>query len=356
MAFIPRFKTRLDAKQDALRMIRSGKSTIQNRLYTRYPYLNIALGKGLAFSRIMLIAGPSGHGKSKLLNDFISDINNKELNGMFAVSKTNPEPVDILTIHFCLEMLPADEILRETSSETDISFSQLLGVEFDPEASSKSNKAEYKGVDDFTYQKLEQVYAVNDNPNYYYFEDSCTVRQLLLCVDNVLLDYRNRNGLDENYKDEDGVIKRFKAVVAVDHTLLLNGEKNQSDIQMMTDLAKVAIQFKKKGMMVILVGQFNGNIEDSKRMANPSNHYPLKSDIYAQAQIYNACDFVGTIFCPELLGIMAYTSRGYKTRDLINFSILKNRGASIGQLWFENQLYKGKMVSISQSQIPTKGS
>ena len=351
MKFIPKFKTRLDAKQDALEMIKQGKSIIQNRLYTRYDYLNIALGKGLAFRRIMLIAGPSGHGKSKILNDLLSDVNNKELNGMFMVGKTNPEPIDIITIHFCLEMLPADEILRETSSTMDISFSRLLGVEFDPVNSAKSNKAEYNTVDDLQLQQLEQLYSYNDNPNYYYFEESCTVRQLVTCVDSVLLDYRNRNGLDENYKDEDGKLKRFKIIVAVDHTLLLEGEKNQNDINLMADLAKVSIQFKKKGMLVILVGQFNGNIEDSKRLANPANHYPLKSDIYAQAQIYNACDFVGTIYCPELLGILKYTSKEYKTRDLINFSILKNRGANIGQLWFKNELYKGNMISVHQDNI-----
>jgi hypothetical protein len=344
MKFIPKFKTRLEAKQEALKLIIEGKSTIQNRLYTRYPYLNIALGKGFPFKRIVLIAGPSGHGKSKLLNDLISDFNNKELNGNFGISKTNHEPVDIITIHFCFEMLPADEILRETSSELDISFSKLLGVEWED--------GKYTSVDPITLESIQQKYSYNDNPNYYYFEDSCTVRELYPCIEAVLLDYRSRNGLDEEYKDENGKLKRFKIAVALDHTLLLNGEKNQNDINIMQDLAKFSIQLKKKGFLVILVGQFNGNIEDPKRISNPASHFPLKSDIYAQAQIYNACDIVGTIYCPELLGILSYTLKRYNTIDLINFSLLKNRGAKIGQLWFKNELYKGNMESVYQDHIP----
>ncbi len=347
MKFIPQFKKRSEARQDAIKAIRQGKSKVRTTLLTRYPYLNIAMGKGFSFAKVVLIAGPSGHGKSKLLNDLLMDFNDPKLNTYLGISKTQPQPYTIITIHFCFEMLPSDEILREASSELELSYSHLLGLEYNIESNS------YNEVDDLVLQTLENKYAVDDNPNYYYFENPCTVPQLYSCFESVVLDYKNREGLDDKFVNEDGVTQRPKFVIALDHSLLLDAVGREDVLGMMTSLAKLAIRFKKMGALVIIVGQFNGNIESLERLKNPSLHYPMKTDIYAQAQIYNACDTVITTLIPELIGITAYTPKKYVIWDILNVSVIKNRGLNIGQLWFRNELYKGLLVNIPQSELKT---
>ena len=103
--FVPKFKKRSEAKADAIKAIRQGKSKIRTTLLTRYPYLNIAMGKGFSFGKIVLIAGPSGHGKSKILNDLLMDFNDEKYNCKLGISKSQPQPYTIITIHFCFEML-----------------------------------------------------------------------------------------------------------------------------------------------------------------------------------------------------------------------------------------------------------
>lgn len=346
--YVPKFKKRLEAQQEAVKAIVQGKSKVRTTLLTRYPFLNIAMGKGFSFAKIVLIAGPSGHGKSKLLNDLLMDFNDETLNSNLGVSATNSQPFTIITIHFCFEMLPSDEILREASSELGLSYSHLLGLEFD------GTQGKYNEVSDTIVEKLKAKYKVEDNPNYYYFEDPCTVPQLYLCIESVIIDYKNRYGLDDSFKDSQGLQHRPKFVVALDHSLLLESMGKEDVLAMMTSLGKLAIRLKKMGMLTIIVGQFNGNIESMERIKNPALHYPMKSDIYAQAQIYNACDTVMTTLIPELIGITAYTSKRYVIWDILNVSILKNRGLNIGQLWFKNELDKGKLINIPQDSLKTK--
>ena len=347
--FVPKFKKRLEVKQEALKAIKLGRSSVKTTLKTRYRYLNIAMGKGFSFKKIVLIAGPSGHGKSKLLNDLLNDFNNPKINSNLGISATNSQPYTIITIHFCFEMLPSDEILREESSNLGVSYSNLLGLEFNGE----TNK--YNNVDIETVEALEEKYKVDDNPNYYYFEDTCTVPHLYACVKAVIVDYKNREGLDDTFTDEQGVKHRPKFIVAIDHSLLLDTIGKEDVLSMMSTLGKMAIRFKKMGFLTIIVGQFNGNIESTERIRNPNLHFPMKSDIYAQAQVYNACDTVMSTYMPELIGLTSYTSENYLVSNVLNLSLIKNRCLNIGQLWFRTEFEKVRMINISQEQMTKKG-
>jgi hypothetical protein len=347
--FTPKFKKRLEVKQEALKAIRSGKSNIKSTLKTRYRYLNIAMGKGFSFKKIVLIAGPSGHGKSKILNDFLKDFNDPKINYNLGVSDTNAQPFTIITIHFCFEMLPADEILREESSNLGVSYSNLLGLEFNGETKK------YNTVPSETIDSLEEKYKIDDNPNYYYFENTCTVPQLYSCVKSVIVDYKNREGLDDNFTDEQGITHRPKFIVALDHSLLLDAVGKEDVLSMMSTLGKMAIRFKKMGFLTIIVGQFNGNIESLERIKNPNLHFPIKSDIYAQAQLYNACDTVMSTYMPELIGLTSYTTDNYLVSNVLNLSVIKNRGLNIGQLWFHTEFEKGRMINIPQEQMKKRG-
>lgn len=345
MKYIPKFKTRAQATAEAIKAIINGKSKIKTTLLTSYPYLNIAMGKGFSFGKTVLIAGPSGHGKSKLLNDMLKDFNDETINFDLGVSPTNSQPFTIITAHFCFEMLPSDEILREVSTELGVSYSNLLGLEYNGETN------EYNEVSDETLARITTSRQYDDNPNYYYFEDSCTVPQMWECIQAVIVDYKNRYGLDDNYVDEHGVQHRPRFITALDHSLLLDPVGKEDVLGVMTALGKLTIRLKRMKFLNIIVGQFNGNIESLERLRNPALHYPMKTDIYAQAQVYNACDTVMTTLIPELLGITSYTTKKYVIWDILNVSIIKNRGLNIGQLWFRTELSKGRLINIHQSEL-----
>ena len=246
-------------------------------------------------------------------------------------------------------MLPSDEILREESSNLGVSYSNLLGLEFNGE----TNK--YNNVDIETVEALEEKYKVDDNPNYYYFEDTCTVPHLYACVKAVIVDYKNREGLDDTFTDEQGVKHRPKFIVAIDHSLLLDTIGKEDVLSMMSTLGKMAIRFKKMGFLTIIVGQFNGNIESTERIRNPNLHFPMKSDIYAQGEIYNACDGVFTIHQPELMGILYYGKNQYKTENLVHLQVLKMRFGKVGSVWLKNNLEKGVFTNYPSEMLKSRG-
>ena len=71
------------------------------------------------------------------------------------------------------------------------------------------------------------------------------------------------------------------------------------------------------------------------------------SDIYAQAQLFNACDNVLTIHQPELLGILFYGRNQYKTSNLMHLQILKQRFGKVGSVWLYNDLGKGRVYETT---------
>ena len=115
----------------------------------------------------------------------------------------------------------------------------------------------------------------------------------------------------------------------------------------MANVGKISIRMRKDfGSMVNLLGQLNNNIEDVRRITTKTLHYPQKSDIYAQGQLYNACDNVFVIHQPQLLKITSYGSNNYPTKDLIHLIKLKARHGKVGSIWLKNDLSKGRIVEI----------
>ena len=107
--------------------------------------------------------------------------------------------------------------------------------------------------------------------------------------------------------------------------------------------------------MIFFIGQFNNNIEKSERIRTPEMHYPIKSDIYAQGEIYNACDGVFTIHQPQLMNILYYGKNQYETTDLVQLQALKMRFGNVGTIWLKNNLEQGAFVNYPSSELRTKG-
>tara|TARA_R110000772_G_C13310328_1_gene440513 strand:- start:42162 stop:43181 length:1020 start_codon:yes stop_codon:yes gene_type:complete len=303
---------------------REGK---QLGLKVRWETLNVANRKYFRFKQIYLLAGPSGHGKSYLLNEIINDFFDKQhINKNFAGN--------FIVLYFCYEMSAVDEVIRTLGSKMRTSYGKILSSQWNKE------KKEYEGLSE---KELKEAFETLDkisNRPLMYFETAGNLRQLEATVAAYSIRYPNS-----------------KIVVAIDHTLLSEKLTENTDIDLMANTGKTALRLKKQyGCMVLMLGQLNNAIEDYKRLANPTGQYPIKSDIYAQGQLFNACDSVMTILQPSMLKLTHYGKKKIPTKDLMHLQYLKARHGKIGSIWLENRLDEGMIVEKdvnSLREIPT---
>lgn len=309
------------AKEEVVKE-RSGK---QFGLYCRYDELNIAMGKYFRFNTINLFAGLSGSGKSYLLNMLSEDFTNKELNKDF-------QYVPVI-LHFCFEMSAFVEVLRSCATELKISYSKLLSSDYNSKTKS------YNILTDEEMTKVNNYFEEYEKRNIVFIEDSGNVKMIY----NTVEDYYNKlQKRTVKIKNETGVTVVFQLIVNIDHSLLVETLDETSVLDLMANIGKLGITLKRKfGAMVNLLGQLNNLIEDTKRILTPALHYPQKSDIYAQGQLYNACDNVFVIHKPELLKIEFYGRRKLPTKDLIHLIKLKSRHGKIGSIWLKDNLANG---------------
>src|SRR3990172_5479449 len=100
--------------------IREGIQGIQNYLKCRWDRVNRSMLGGWRFGNNYVIAGLSGHGKSWILNILLQDFSDRALNAGYKR--------DYKILHFGLEMSMSDEILRQISSKTGISYENLISA------------------------------------------------------------------------------------------------------------------------------------------------------------------------------------------------------------------------------------
>lgn len=322
------------AVNQALSEIDNERTGIQHGLYTEYVPLNVGMGKYFRFNTVNLFAGLSGHGKSYLVNIINSSFLNKEVNkDLYFVP---------IILHFCLEMSAYNEILRSVSKDLGVSFNYLLSSEYDGE------KEEYNTISEKEYQQVKEALEYYKKKSILFFEVSGNVLEILNTVRYYKAHY-------EAESKKNGITYKF--VINIDHTLLIDKIDKEATIQLMADVGKVAIVLRKEiGAMVNLLGQLNNNIEDVRRLTTPALHYPQKSDIYAQGQLFNACDNVFVIHQPALLKIPNYGVQGIPTNNLIHLIKLKARHGHLGSVWFKNNLDKGKLDCVKLNDILKKAS
>ncbi len=287
-------------------LIKEGMSNEQNCLKSRWGGVNKLLNGGFRFGNNYFLAGASGHGKSFFLNMILQDFFNDDLNKEFV------KPFKVL--HFGFEMSAADEMLRRMSADCDISYADLMGAE------RKLTKTQYNFVRD-KLRKLKEM------PIFF--------------IENPTTRYRMYE-----------TIKKFKAkfpddnlIVSIDHTLLVQSEPGENEIETMAGIGKLFIEIRKEfNTMNILLGQLNDKIESEKRLdpSNPSLHYPTKTDIHGSKQIFHAADVVMVIHQPILLHLEYYGKDNIHTKDLVAVHFLKNRKGTQGLTLLTNDLSKGK--------------
>lgn len=355
--YVPVIKTPASVLKSTMEMIRAEATGRQLGLKSRFGRLNVANGKYFRFRQVYFIGGLSGHGKSTLLNHTIQDFVNPHLNYGKCV-------YDYIICHHCFEMPPENEELRKISSRLKVSYNYLLSSEYD------SATGAYNTLDETYINKVENMLSEDFDKPIYYFDNPCEVNKLEININAAIIDYKQKLFNDPErleriytrYEEYSGhTLKRPtrwedviapKVVCSVDHTLLFEQAKDEATLlESMRNLGKVSVKLKKKGYMFIHIGQLNNNIERVDRIRTPELHYPVKSDFYAQGEIFNACDGVYSIHQPELLGIVHYGKRAYPTHLLVHLQIIKNRFGNVGSIWLKNDLGHGQLISFPDEEL-----
>ena len=335
--YVPEVKTKKSINEEAKLKIREERSGKQLGLRCRFSKLNIAIGRYFRFKQVTSINGLSGHGKSTLLNMILEDFLNPSLNSKF----TDP----VIIVHNTWEMVPEDEVIRGLASKVEKSHLYLLSSEFNGE----TNK--YNTVTDLELEKFFDILDKEEDKDHYYFDEATTLKGIIENIKAAIHFYQSKYAEEIERGDKKSIPK---VVVALDHTLLTIGEKGETINDIMFGLARLAIYLKKKGYMVLFIGQLNNEIEKLERIRNPEGHFPIKSDIYAQAQLFNACDTVLTIHQPELLGILFYGRKQYSTAGLMHLQVLKQRFGHVGSAWLYNALNKGRIYEFTPTRKDDK--
>ncbi len=321
------------AATKALAIIEEERGGVQLGLYTEFPSLNRAMGKYFRFNTVNLWAGLSGHGKSYLLtlltNNFLDYVNPDGINGK--------APFVPIVIHFCFEMSAHNEILRAVAKDLGVNYNYLLSSQYD-EATGGYNIISDEEILTIT-KALEYYY----NKSILFFETPGNTVMIYNTVIHIVNSYKQKaleNGL------------QYEFIINIDHTLLIDTLDEKSNLELMSNVGKLAIKLRKEvNGQINLLGQLNNNIEDVRRLTTPALHYPTKSDIYAQGQLYNACDNVFVIHQPMLLKISKYGPRMLDTAKLVHLIKLKARHGDVGNLWFENAFDKGTLIEFKKTTL-----
>lgn len=318
-------KTPKQAVAEARKHIIRERDGEQYGLKCQFPSVNIAMGKYFRFNNVNLIAGLSGHGKSYLMNIFSKNFLDRKIINLDI--KFIP-----IILQFCFEMSAYNEILRSVAADMGVSYGYLLSSEYDKTTGT------YNKLSEEELKRAEEYLKFYENQSILFFEIPGNIEQIYNTVESYVNYYTNLG-------TKNGMIYRF--VVNIDHTLLIDTLDEKSALELMANVGKVSIRIRKDFYaMVNLLGQLNNNIEDVRRITTKTLHYPIKSDIYAQGQLYNACDSVFIMHQPQLLKITSYGSQNKDTRDLIHFIKLKARHGKTGNIWLKNDLNKGRIIEI----------
>lgn len=295
------------------REIKEGMSGEQMCIYTRWDRINRSMLGGFRFNNNYIIAGLSGHGKSWILNLLLQDFANKQLN------KDYKREYKIL--HFGLEMSMTDEILRQISSKTQISYENLISAN--------------KLLTSTEYNKVKDVYGVIKDSPIWVVEQPGTIDQ----VYNTIEKFNNR-------------FPTSQLIISLDHSLLLNNS-NGNEMDLIRDVAKKFMLIRHRfGSMNIILGQLNTNIEKDERMTTVQNkkflHYPRKSDIHGSQAMFHAADYVIVVHQPSLLGVESYGMSNYPTQDLIAWHLIKARKGTPKFMRLKQQLSNGKIIEWNE--------
>jgi len=279
------------AARQAAKYIADRRSGKIKSLKTPWQKFNdVGLG-GLEWQNIITVAGPSGGGKTAILNELET-----------ALIELNPEEeFEILSFNF--EMLAKNLISRKLSKKLDLSTKQLHSGEKDYKLSNK----EYDDAIDECKRLSEYKIHYVDIPG--------NVDQI---KKTILSHYARINPMGTKKGEEKGI------VVMLDHSLLVKkGDSSERDLLM--NIMECFNELKKmiKGLFII-ASQMNRGIEDNERLQNNKMHYPRRNDIFGGDGLFMYSDIVLVTINPEMLGLDSYGPNEWPVTDRLYWHFFNN--------------------------------
>ena len=271
-------------------------------LRTRWPKFNTLCMGGIEPNAIYTFSGISGSGKSSLVNTLETDL-----------IDLNPNR-ELVVLSFNFEMLASRQVGRKLSYKLKETTSTLYSA--------------VTSIDDKAFEKVKNEAENIKKYPIYYVDTPSTVEHIAETIDYFY----------------DVIAKGKWLIIILDHTLLVtsNGRDERTTI---IDLQKLFMQIKKKpNISIIQISQMNRNIEQPERIINPTNHYPMRSDLSTSDFIFQSSDYVIVLHRPELLGITAYGPQRQLVADMVYLHFLKNREGDLKILRFINDLKYNNLI------------
>ena len=271
-------------------------------LRTRWPKFNTLCMGGIEPNAIYTFSGISGSGKSSLVNTLETDL-----------IDLNPNR-ELVVLSFNFEMLASRQVGRKLSYKLKETTSTLYSA--------------VTSIDDNAFEKVKNEAENIKKYPIYYVDTPSTVEHIAETIDYFY----------------DVIAKGKWLIIILDHTLLVtnNGRDERTTI---IDLQKLFMQIKKKpNISIIQISQMNRNIEQPERIINPTNHYPMRSDLSTSDFIFQSSDYVIVLHRPELLGITAYGPQRQLVADMVYLHFLKNREGDLKILRFINDLKYNNLI------------
>lgn len=295
--------TQRDAVKQNIRYVKKRASGEIKPLATCFNNLNKILSGGFEANTILTLSGLSGGGKSTLSKKIMNSITKDILNsGRKCVS-----------LSFNFEMLAHKTIGREIANLKKLSLKELYSSEHPLASAAMSDliKNVYSEIVEYPiiYVEEPQDHTVIGNTIYFYWDKLCR-------KDNSVM------------------------IVEVDHAVITKGKTGETQKDKVDNLMETLNAVKKKisaaggEVFFIVLSQMNRDIKRSDRLTDPTQHYPMTSDLFGASSIEFFSDYILITHMPAKLHLKSYTDYNFpiyleenddRYTDFIYWHLLKNR-------------------------------
>jgi replicative DNA helicase len=292
------------AKESAEYIDQRRKGLIRSLKLPWSKYNDVAMG-GIEWYTIHTIGGMSGSGKTATLNQLETEV----------ISLNPDENLAVLSFNF--EMLARNLVSRKISNKLGKTVKELHSGE------------DGRTVSDELFQEVEKTTESLSKLPIYYVETSGAVDDIRKTI--------------VNFAQED-YIKGKGVLVLLDHTLLVNGRSGEQEritlVNLMVMFNELKKSFHEAGMRIsfVILTQLNRRIEESDRLTDASQHFPMKKDIFGGDAIYQFSDVVMVSMNPEQLGLGSYGTDGWPVEGFLYWHFLKVREGEPVVARMENEL------------------